>query len=79
MNRRCKMFPKKATFFELRLAKRALARIWSHTTEPMTDLHTYECPNKLIRRHWHVGHKSYFEKAQVQQAQIQPTVSTPAN
>lgn len=49
----------KTRFKNQKLAGLALRRIWSHTTEPMLDLHTYSCEHC---GGFHVGHLSYYQK-----------------
>jgi len=59
---RCKQ-TKKAIFRDEKSAGKAMMRIWSHDTSAnIYDLHTYVCE---FCKGWHIGHKSYYEKAQM--------------
>ena len=48
------------------LAHRGLMYIWSHDpSADITDMHVYLCPHfPADTSHWHIGHKSYFQKSQ---------------
>lgn len=52
---------KKTIYHTEKDAGRGMMRIWSHdTTADIFDLHIYGCSHC---GGWHVGHKSYYEKA----------------
>lgn len=60
---RCSLFGRKKAFFSRRKAGKTMMRIWSHDPGAnIYDLHVYECPDTRIGRHWHIGHRSYFER-----------------
>lgn len=63
MSKKCKA-TKKTSFSDEKKANRAMFRIWSHdSSADIYDLHVYPCPDSNPP-HWHVGHKSYFQKTQ---------------
>jgi hypothetical protein len=67
---KCKI-AKKTSYPTQLLARRGMMHIISHDPSTnMFDLHTYQCEHKVPNVHWHIGHKSYFEK-KVQQEQNQ--------
>lgn len=56
---------RKTSFESENTAGQAMFRIWSHdTSADIYDLHTYLCDNC---KSWHIGHKSYYAKAQAKQ------------
>lgn len=48
------------------LANRGKMYIYSHDpSADIMDMHVYLCPHaSLNNSHWHIGHKSYFQKSQ---------------
>jgi hypothetical protein len=60
VSKKCKKTGK-TMFTKQSQAQYAMGRVISHDTSvDMFDLHTYVCADC---KHWHFGHKSYFEQA----------------
>lgn len=61
--------PPKTSFRNENDARFAMVRIWSHDPRAdINDLHVYPCTYGGIV-HFHVGHKSYYEKAKQKEIQ----------